>query len=165
MIKKCTLICLISLLMGGCTSITVEPLAASHNVKHICIRENPKVTVEELVPMISDGLARHYIQSDLIPFNSDKEKIRREGTMPDEYYMSITPVPDSCEFNLTYTARRSWDLGTYLSTADIAISDREGVVAKANYHLIGKGGLSLFKWQGVKTKLDPVMDELLQHYK
>lgn len=154
-----------TLFIGGCTSITVEPLAASHNVKRICIRENPKVIVQDLVPVITDGLTRHHIESEFIASTLDKDKVRRESSESDEYYMSITPVPDDCEFNLVYTARRSWDLGTYLSTADIEILNRDDVIAKANYHLINKGGLSLFKWQGVKTKLDPVMDELLQHYK
>ena len=154
----------IGFLISGCTSITVEPLADSYNVRHICIRENPKVMVQDLVPVITDGLTRHHIESEFIASTLDKDKVRRESSESDEYYMSITPVPDDCEFNLTYTARRSWDLGTYLSSADIAVSDKEGVIAKANYHLINKGGLSLFKWQGVKTKLDPVMDELLQHY-
>jgi len=27
--------------------------------------------------------------------------------------------------------------------------------------IIGKGGLSLMKWEGIKTKMDPVLDELL----
>jgi len=155
----------ISIFIGGCTSITVDPLAASYNVRHICIRENPKVMVQDLVPVIADGLTRHQIESKFIASTLDKDKVRREGAESDQYYMNITQAPDDCDFNLTYTARRSWDFGTYLSTADIAVSDQEGVIAKANYHLINKGGLSLFKWQGVKTKLDPVMDELLQHYK
>jgi hypothetical protein len=35
-------------------------------------------------------------------------------------------------------------------------------VAYAEYHLKGKGGLSLTKWQDTKTKMDPVIDELLK---
>lgn len=155
-----------SILIGGCTSVTVNPLDASYKVEHICIRENPKVSIPELVPVIEEGLARHRIGSEFIASSLDKEKLQREDqeTESDEYYMNITPAPDYCDFSLTYTARRSWDLGTYLSTADIAISNKAGVIAKANYHLVAKGGFSLFKWQGVKTKIDPVMDELLQHY-
>lgn len=155
----------ISIFIGGCTSITVEPLTSSHNVKRICIRENPKVMVRDLVPVITDGLARHQIESEFIESTLDKDKVRREGTESDEYYMHITPAPDHCDFNLAYTARRSWDFGTYLSSADIEILNRERVIARANYHLVRKGGLSLFKWQGVKTKLDPMMDELLRQYK
>lgn len=150
--------------IGGCTSITVEPLDAGYNVKRICIRENPKVVVNGLVPVIADGLTRHHIESEFIASNLDKQKLQAEGDKPDRYYMEITPVPGSCEFSLTYTARQSWDFTTYLSTADIEISNKTGVIGSANYHLINKGGLSFMKWQDVDTKLDPVMDQLLRFY-
>lgn len=29
-------------------------------------------------------------------------------------------------------------------------------------HLVGKGGLSLTKWASTKSKMDPVIDELLK---
>ena len=38
-------------------------------------------------------------------------------------------------------------------------------IGYAEYHLIGKGGYSMMKWQGVKTKMNPVIDALLQSYK
>jgi hypothetical protein len=157
----------VSLVISGCTSVTVKPLEASYNVKHVCIKENPKVIVDDFLPVITDGLKRHNITSEFIALtNADKAKIQEEETsLPDQYYMDMTPVPDSCDFNLTYTARRSWDFVTYLTSADIAISDNKSRIAHANYHLRGKGGFSLLKWQGVKTKIDPVMDELLKFYK
>jgi len=142
----------------------VKPLDASYDIKRICIRENPKVTISDFVPVISDGLNRHNIVSEFIASDLDKEKIRSEGKETDRYYMNITQAPNSCEYNLIYTARRSWDFGTYLSTADIEILKKGDVIATANYHLINKGGLSLFKWQGVETKIAPVMDELLHFY-
>jgi hypothetical protein len=162
---KSLFILIVGLSFGGCTSVTVKPLDASYHVKRICIRENPKVVVDDLVPVITDGLRRHHIESEFIASNLDKEKLQDEDELSDHYYMTITPTPGSCEFSLAYTARRSWDLGTYLTSADIEISNKTGVIAIANYHLRNKGGLSLFKWQGVKTKIDPVMDELLQFYK
>ena len=162
--KKAVII--VGLCISGCTSVTLTPLAASYNVKRICIRENPRVTVEDFVPVIVDGLKRHNIESEFIASSLDKDKLQNEDIdKSDQYYMELTPTPEKCDFNLTYTARRSWDLGTFLSTADISISDKKSVIAKANYHLILKGGYSLFKWQGVKTKIDPVMDELLIFYK
>jgi len=106
-------------------------LEAAYQVKHICIRENPKVVVADLVSVITDGLTRHHIAS---------------------------------EFSLTYTARQSWDIATYPSTADIENSNQFGVIASANYRLVNKGGLSLLKWQDVKTKIAPVMDEMLKFY-
>ncbi len=162
--KKSTL--LFSLAGIGCTSVTVTPLDSYHQVKTLCIRENPKVTVPDFVPVIQDGLNRHEIQSEWIPFDArySTQPIEPEESVDDRYYMYITALPDTCEYSLAYTARRSWDLGTYLSTADIEISDSTSIVASANYHLIGKGGFSLYKWQGVKTKIDPVMDQLFEQY-
>ncbi len=162
-----SVILILSLMVGGCTSVTVRPLEASYNVKHICIKENPKVEVDDFMQVIVDALNRHNIKSEFIALSTtDKAKVQNDDeSFPDQYYMDITPAPDSCDFNLTYTARRSWDFVTYLSTADIAISDKNSRIAHAHYHLRRKGGLSLFKWQGVKTKIDPVMDELLIFYK
>ena len=40
-----------------------------------------------------------------------------------------------------------------------AVSKR-GVIANAEYKLVGKGGLSLTKWQSVETKMTPVIDQL-----
>jgi hypothetical protein len=163
--NKATITVVLGLLISGCTSVTVKPLNASYNVKHICIRENPRVMVDDLVSVISDGLSRHHIESAFIPSNLDKEKVRDEDNDSDHYYMQITPAPDSCDFSLIYTARRAWDLGMYLISTDIEILQKNEAIATANYHLRNKGGLSMMKWQGTKTKLDPVMDELFVNYK
>lgn len=106
----------------------------------MCIEENLKVKVSDFVPVLQEGFARHGIKTQLY------SKIPRE----------------QCPYVVTYTARRSWDVAPYLSTAEITIlGPRRQTLAKANYHLRGKGGLSLMKWQGTKSKLDPVIDELL----
>ncbi|MCL7422506.1 MAG: hypothetical protein M8364_16570 [Methylobacter sp.] len=164
MIKK-TVFMMAGLSAVGCTSVTVQPLDAAYNVKHICITENPKVIVDELVPVIAEGLSRHHIESTFIQSTVDNAIRSVDDQRYDHYFMGVTPAPDSCDYRLTYTARQSWDFTTYLCTADIEISDRRSVIARANYHLVGNGGLSLMKWQGVKTKIDPVMDELLQFYR
>jgi len=164
---KFSVILIVSIMGVGCTSVTVRPLEASYNVKHICIKENPKVEVDDFAQVIAEDLKRHNITSEFIALSpTAKTKVQDEDeSFPDQYYMDITPSPDSCDFNLTYTARRSWDFVTYLSSADIAISDKNSRIAHAHYHLKGKGGLSPLKWQGVKTKIDPVMDKLLEFYK
>ena len=103
-----------ALSLSACTSIAVTPLAASYQVKKLCIRENPKVMVDDLIPVITEGLADHHIQSELIPSVINKTSAQDNDNEADEYWMNITPIPDNCDFNLTYTARRSWDMATYL---------------------------------------------------
>lgn len=125
-------------LLGGCTATRVTPLKTAAD--QMCIQENPKVQVSDFVPVLQEGFARHGIQTQI------HSKIPRAD----------------CPYVVTYTARRSWDMAPYLSTAEITIlGPRRQTLAKASYHLRGKGGLSLMKWQGTKSKIDPVIDELL----
>jgi hypothetical protein len=130
-------------LAGACTSVRVRPVDAAANMKHVCIEENPKVIVPGFLATVRDGFDRHGISTQV--YSGD--------------------VPPSCEFVLTYTALRSWDLAPYLSHAELKLESGGREVAAAEYHLNAKGGFSLMKWQGVKTKMDPVIDELLAGYR
>jgi hypothetical protein len=127
--------------LASCTSITVTPPDASLSMKHVCIEINPKVEVSDFVSVVQDGFQRHGISSSVYS----------------------PPKPADCEYILTYTARRSWDIVPYLSVAEIKIEKDGRQVAFAEYHLVGKGGFSLMKYQGTKAKMDPVIDELLKN--
>ncbi|THU02590.1 hypothetical protein E9531_07915 [Lampropedia puyangensis] len=133
----------ISFLLFGCTSLSVTPVSASDvaNLKHICIKNNPLVKVTDFVQVLEHGLSRHGITS--------------------EVYQGM--VPQHCEYTLSYTALRSWDITPYLSEAELTLQHGSRQIAKANYHLKGKGGLSLTKWNSTKSKIDPVIDQLLAH--
>jgi len=127
-----------AMLLGGCTAMQVTPLQSASN--QMCIEENLKVKVSDFVPVLQQGFARHGIATQL------HSRIPRE----------------QCPYVVTYTARRSWDVVPYLSSAEITVlGPRRQTLAKANYHLRGKGGLSLMKWQGTQSKIDPLIDELL----
>ncbi len=132
----------ITILASACTAVTVKPVDTSLNARHVCIQDNPKVTVSDFVPVVRDGFARHGLSTEIIT--------------------NIKPA--RCDLVLTYTARRSWDIGTYLSVAELVLSRDSLEVARANFHLRGKGGLALNKWRGTKSKMDPVIDELLASY-
>jgi len=125
-------------LLTGCTAVQVTPLQSV--AEDVCIEENSKVLVEDFVPVLQAGFARHGINT--------------------QVHRSITR--GQCSHIVTYTARRSWDGVPYLSSAEIKVLDAQRrTLASADYHLRGKGGLSLMKWQGTKTKMDPVIDQLL----
>ena len=151
------------LLLSACTSVNINPLDASYKVKEICIRENPKVHIEELVEVIANNLKRHNIDSRFVKSQVDKNALEADK-QSDQYFMNLTPTPEDCAFNLTYTARNSRDFAPFLTSALINISDKTQLIAHAEYHLKINGGLSFKKWASVKTKIDPVMDELLQNY-
>jgi len=129
-----------AIVLTGCTAITVRPVDPSLPMKMVCIQENPKVQVDDFVTVLRDGFDRHSIATEV-----------HSG-----------PMPSQCEYILTYTALRSWDMATYLSHAELRIEKAGRQVAYAEYHLRGKGGLSLTKWAGTKSKMDPVIDELLK---
>ena len=118
---------------------SVRPVASSLQLKRVAIRDNPKVIVAGFVDVLRDGFARHGISSEVIAADA-----RAEG-----------------QYIVTYTALRSWDVTPYLSHAEIRIEIDGRQVAYAEYHLRGKGGFSMMKWQGVRTKMDPVIDKLL----
>jgi hypothetical protein len=140
--KKSALTVAAVFVCGGCTSINVQPVDRARQLEHVCIQDNPDVWVEDFLPVLKDGFHRHGISTEVF----------------------LTKLPDHCEFIVTYTARQTWDFANYLAHAEVKI-DRDGQqIAFAEYHLIGKGGLSLMKWQGTKTKMDPVIDELLSAY-
>ena len=130
------------IMVGGCTAINVRAVDPSIRLMHVCIQENPKVEVSDFIQVIRNGFHRHGIETEV--FSGSK--------------------PDGCEYVLTYTALRSWDLTPYLSEAELWLQKEGRQVAYAEYRLRGKGGFSLMKFQGTKAKMDPVIDELLKAY-
>lgn len=141
MLKRTSAISLLFSL-AACTSVTVRPIDASLAVTHVCIQENPRVEVGDFVDVLRDGFDRHGISNRVF---------------------SGSP-PQGCEHVLTYTALRSWDFSPYLSHAELRLEKDYKQVAYAEYHLNGKGGFDLTKWAGTKSKMDPVLDQLLAGY-
>jgi hypothetical protein len=126
--------------VAACTAVRVQPVDRAVGMRHVFIHDNPRVTVANFVSVLRDRFEQHGVST--------------------EVYSG--PVPGRCEFILTCTARRSWDLATYLSHAELRIERPRGqTVASAEYHLRGKGGLSLMKWQSTRTEMEPVIDQLL----
>jgi hypothetical protein len=125
--------------LTGCTAVRVQPISGDHQVNHICIQNNPKVTVSDFVQVMQEGFNKHGISSEVI--NSDGKP--------------------GCGYTASYTARRTWDITTYLSLAEINVQRDGRQIASAHYHLRGKGGFALNKWASTRTKILPVIDQLL----
>ncbi len=142
MSKVLSILALSALALGltACTSVRVTPLQSAPST--MCLEENPKVMVSDFLAVLQQGFARHGITT-----------------------QTYATIPwDQCPYVVRYTARRSWDMAPYLSSAELTVlGPRRETLATAAYHLRGKGGLSLMKWQGTKSKMDPVIDELLSN--
>lgn len=129
-------------LVASCTSIKVQEVDPSLQVSHVCIQDNPKVIVSEYIPVVRKGFERHGITTEIY-------KVEK---------------PNYCEYHLTYTALKAWDLGMYMHHAELQLYKGSKPIAYAEYHLNGKGGLDLTKWGSVDSKMDPVINKLLSGY-
>lgn len=133
------IVAVLAALLAGCTSIDVRPVSAKEQITQVVIRKNPKVAVDDFLDVLISGFQRHGIAARVV---SDDAELK------DEYVVN-------------YVAYRNWDLAPYVTDATISIDRNGRRVAEGLYHLKGKGGLSLAKWQGTKTKIDPVIDQML----
>jgi hypothetical protein len=130
------------LVLGGCTTMDVRPIAASAKLDKICIRYNDDVNVDDFVPVMQEDFFNHGITS--VVFRAEK--------------------PKNCGFTLDYTVDRWWDLAPYMVDAQITVNKDDAFIGSAHYHLTGHGGLSVMKWEGTHSKIDPVLDEMLRNY-
>ena len=128
------------LAVSACTSVQVNAVAEQqvNAIQQICIVNNPKVLVTDFVPVVQQRLQHHGIMSRVV-----------EGS-----------EVAACAYQLYYSAKRSWDFTPYMSWAELKLYQNEVLIANAEYKLVGKGGLSLTKWQSVETKMTPVIDQL-----
>jgi hypothetical protein len=109
-------------------------------MKLVCIEENPKVVVSDIVIVLENGFQRHGINTLVY---SEK-------------------APDRCQYTLWYTAFRAWDLAPFLRHVELRLRHGDEVIASATYN--HSGGLALNKWASTETKLAPVIDELLSGF-
>ena len=129
-------------LLASCTTVKVHEVDSSLQVNHVCIQENPKVIVEDFLPVVRRGFERHGITT--------------------EIYQGLNP--NYCEYILTYTALKTWDISMYMHHAELNLFRGHQKIGYAEYHLNGEGGLALNKWASVESKMNPVIDKLLSNY-
>lgn len=136
---RCILLILACIILSGCTHVSIMGPREYHQIDHVLIKENPEVIVRGFLGILRDGLSRHGISSDVV----------------------LPHYNTGNEYVVTYTALQSWDFTTYLSYAEIRIEKEGRIVASATYRLRGKGGLSFRKWAPAKSKINPVIDQLV----
>lgn len=138
--KKIITIGLMCVFLSACTSVKVNHVSNDHQIDLICIQENTDVTFSGFLEAIKNRIEYHNIETFVYP----------------NHYK-----PERCEYTLWYTALRSWDLVLYLSHAELRLFKNDQIIANATYHLNGKGGLTFSKYASTASKMDPVIDKLL----
>jgi len=109
-------------------------------MKLVCIEQNPKVIVDDMLSVLEEGFQRHDIRTMIYQGNP----------------------PDRCDYTLWYTATRGWDLAPFLNRAELRLRYKGETIASANYK--HSGGFALNKWASTSTKISPVIDELLSGF-
>lgn len=139
--KKIVFVVLAASALQACTSVSVRKVDPSaHAMKLVCIEQNPKVIVDDMLTVLEEGFQRHGIRTLVYQGNA----------------------PDRCEYTLWYTATRGWDLSPFLNRAELRLRYKGETIASANYK--HSGGFALNKWASTSTKISPVIDELLSGF-
>lgn len=129
------------LFAASCTTVRVSSVDPRYKpIDRVCIERNAKVMVDDFIPIVEDGFRRHGI-----------------GTA-----VYDAPVPGDCKFVLTYTARRGWDMASFLKYAELRLQDGQVTIGSATYK--HAGGFGLNKWASTESKMNPVIDQLLAAY-
>jgi hypothetical protein len=127
----------------GCTAIKVQPLETLTEIKYVCIEDGREMCFDgQMMDVIRDGFRRHGIATQVYSDN----------------------LPSECEYHISYMCNQTWDMAMYMHHAELRLYQKQFQIGYAEYHLNGSGGFSLMKWQSAKTKMDPVIDELLKNY-
>lgn len=141
--KKLLAIGVLGISITGCTSIQVKNNEGFQpkSVKQICVINNPKVIIAGFNDSIVRSFARYNINARVYPENSK---------------------PALCETTMDYTALRTWDVVTYMSYAKFTLMKEGRIVSEAEFRLKGNGGLALNKWRNTDTKIDELVDQLIE---
>ena len=130
--------CVIALLAlaTACTTTQVNKFGEdSQPISLICIQENERVSVDDILDVLEQGFQRHGIETRL--FSGHK--------------------PEYCSYVVRYTARRSWFGVPFMRYARLRLYQEDRTVATATY----TGRFNSNPWASTKTKLDPLIDELI----
>lgn len=129
--------------VAGCTVVAVKPVdRRQHDMRLVCIEHNQAVKMSGFLPMLEKSFADHGIST-----------LRYDGKPPEQ-----------CEYTADYVAHWNWDLAVYMTDAEVHVRRGGEVVGNAVYHLRNKGGLDMSKWSSANSKMQPVMNELLNQF-
>ncbi|MDV7706731.1 Sbal_3080 family lipoprotein [Acinetobacter pittii] len=140
--KKILGLVFVSLGMVGCTSIQINNATGFNpeTIRQVCIVDNPKVIIKDFNQIVERSFARYSIDA---------------KTYKDTDNLSL------CQTTLNYTATRSWDFAPYMVAARFNLLQNGRQVSEASFNLRGNGGLALNKWRSTETKINELVDQLL----
>jgi len=140
--KKLLASSLVGMGLVGCTSIQVNNATGFNpeSIRQVCIVDNPKVIIKDFNQIVERSFTRYNIDA---------------KTYKDTDNFSL------CQTTLNYTATRSWDMAPYLVSAQFNLLQNGRQVSEASFRLRGNGGLAPNKWRSTETKINELVDQLL----
>lgn len=141
--KKILVAGLVGFGLVGCTSIQINNTTGFNpdSIRQVCVIHNPKVTIKDFDKLVEKSFARYNIEA---------------KTLKDTDNTSL------CQTTLNYTALRSWDFAPYMVSAQFNLLQNGRQVSEASFRLKGNGGLALNKWRSAETKINELVDQLLE---
>ena len=134
---RTTVVAVAILILAGCTVRHASPLAQRPD--RLCIQRNPAVTVPDFLPTLQEVLLARGVKTTVYDGNA---------------------APADCPYVLTYTARRGWDMVSFLKLVELTVTRRDGTMV--GYALWRhRGGFGLNKWAGSRGKIERAVDDLL----
>ena len=132
---------LVCLLLPGCTTVEVQPVSASagSSLKVVYIQRNAQADeiAPDLASAIENGFQRHHIGTRVVNAEPPGESV----------------------YVLTYAATGGWDLKPFMKTAEVRLKRGATQVGYARYE--NAGGLNTSKFAPARTKVDPLLEQLL----
>lgn len=140
--KKLLAACSVGMTLVGCTSIQVNNATGFNpeSIRQVCIVDNPKVIIKDFNQIVERSFERYKIDA---------------KTYKDTDNLSL------CQTTLNYTATRSWDMAPYMVAAQFNLLQNGRQVSEASFRLRGNGGLAPNKWRSTETKINELVDQLL----
>ena len=142
-IQKFFMLCTVPFIFTGCMTTTkVTPIKKNqlNDDQLICIETNPKVRISDFNEQIMNAFAKQNFRAKVIDKNE----------------FSIM----NCNYKVTYTARRSWGAGIYVSEIQIKLwNDKNSLLGSADWKQ--NSSLASARFQTNQEKLDEIVQKLL----
>lgn len=135
-----TLIIVMFFFSGCISKVTrIEPLDTKiYHIDEICIEKNDRVIVDDFLPFLIKEFKKYGIKS----------KIYSEK------------IPNSCYYELQYSAHKKWDMKTYFGSASLEIYHKNKLISSVKYE--SQKGFDLTKYEGLEKKFTPIISKLLK---
>ena len=127
------------LLVACASPVTrIEPVPATETITQLCIKENPKVSMEGFLPEVREQIEERNIKTEILSPNS------------------------TCNYIMTYDALWSWDWfwtwSVYLSMAEFSVIKNDHQIGMASYRAdLGPSAIGR-----TKNKIRPLLIELFR---